>query len=139
MLIEKGNTFVDTIDTKEKYLKKRRYKTKAKLNIYLSIRVPEFDFGRLHEIYKNFPVLEAGKKINLKEIDVDIEDDKAVEVDVEFAVGSEVNVADYDAYAKKISAEINKSIKSTIGDEFKLIKLEIDTSGIRNDKKIYRY
>lgn len=55
MLIEKGNTFVDTIDTKEKYLKKRRYKTKAKLNIYLSIRVPEFDFGRLHEIYKNFP------------------------------------------------------------------------------------
>jgi len=29
MLIEKGNTFVDTIDTKEKYLKKRRYKTKA--------------------------------------------------------------------------------------------------------------
>ena len=97
------------------------------------------DFGRLHEIYKNFPVLEAGKKINLKEVDVDIEDDKAVEVDVEFAVGSEVNVADYDAYAKKISAEINKSIKSTIGDEFKLIKLEIDTSGIRNDKKIYRY
>ena len=55
MLIEKGNTFVDTIDTKEKYLKKRRYKTKAKLNIYLSIRVPEFDFGRLHEIYQNFP------------------------------------------------------------------------------------
>ena len=55
MLIEKGYTFVDTIDTKEKYLKKRRYKTKAKLNIYLSIRVPEFDFGRLHEIYKNFP------------------------------------------------------------------------------------
>ena len=54
MLIEKGNTFVDTIDTKEKYLKKRRYKTKAKLNIYLSIRVPGFDFGRLHEIYKNF-------------------------------------------------------------------------------------
>lgn len=91
------------------------------------------------EIYKNFPVLEAGKKINLKEVDVDIEDDKAVEVDVEFAVGSEVNAADYDAYAKKISAEINKSIKSTIGDEFKLIKLEIDTSGIRNDKKIYRY
>ena len=39
----------------EKYLKKRRYKTKAKLNIYLSIRVPEFDFGRLNEIYKNFP------------------------------------------------------------------------------------
>lgn len=53
------------------------------------------------EIYKNFPVLEAGKKITLKEIDVDIEDDRVVEVDVEFAAGSEVNVANYDAYAKK--------------------------------------
>lgn len=91
------------------------------------------------EIYKNFPVLEAGKKITLKEIDVDIEDDRVVEVDVEFAAGSEVNIANYDAYAKKISAEINNSIKSTIGDNFKLIKLEIDTSGIKNDKKIYRY
>lgn len=91
------------------------------------------------EIYKNFPVLEAGKKINLKEVDVDIEDDKAVEVDVEFAVGSEVNTGSYDVYAQKISAEINRSIKSTIGNDFKLIKLELDTSGIKNDKKIYRY
>ena len=91
------------------------------------------------EIYKNFPVLEAGKKITLKEIDVDIEDDSVEEVDVEFAAGSEVNIANYDAYAKKISAEINNSIKSTIGDNFKLIKLEIDASGIKNDKKIYRY
>ncbi len=91
------------------------------------------------EIYKNFPVLEAGKRIIVKEIDVDIEDDKVVEVDVEFAVGSEVNVGNYDAYAKKISEEINKNIKSTIGDDFKLIKLELDTSGIKNDKKIYRY
>ena len=40
------------------------------------------------EIYKNFPVLEAGKKITLKEIDVDIEDDRVVEVDVEFAASS---------------------------------------------------
>lgn len=91
------------------------------------------------EIYKNFPVLEAGKKIVVKEIEVDIEVDKAVEVDVEFAAGSEVNTENYDGYAKKISEEINKNIKSTIGDEFKLIRLELDTSGIRNDKKIYRY
>ena len=91
------------------------------------------------EIYKNFPVLEAGKKIIIKEIDVDIEDDKAVEVDVEFAVGSEVNTGSYDVYAQKISAEINRSIKSTIGNDFKLIKLELDISGIKNDKKIYRY
>lgn len=55
MLIRRGNDFVDTVDFEEKYLKKRRYITKAKLNVYLSIRVPEFDFGRLHEIYKTFP------------------------------------------------------------------------------------
>ena len=91
------------------------------------------------ELYKNFPVLEAGKNIKIKEIEVDIEDDKAVEVDVEFAAGSEVNTGNYDEYAKKISAQINKSIDSSIGKEFKLIKLEIDTSGIKNDKKIYRY
>ncbi|MDU1912182.1 hypothetical protein [Fusobacterium sp.] len=91
------------------------------------------------EIYKNFPVLEAGKKIIIKEIDVDIEDDKAVEVDVEFAVGSEVNIENYDAYAKQICEEINKNIKTVLGDEFKLIRLELDTSGIKNDKKIYRY
>lgn len=55
MLIRRGNDFVDIVDFEEKYLKKRRYITKAKLNVYLSIRVPEFDFGRLHEIYKTFP------------------------------------------------------------------------------------
>ena len=94
------------------------------------------DFDREEHI---LAVLEAGKKIIIKEIDVDIEDDKAVEVDVEFAVGSEVNTGSYDVYAQKISAEINRSIKSTIGNDFKLIKLELDTSGIKNDKKIYRY
>lgn len=54
MLIRRGNDFVDTVDFEEKYLKKRRYITKAKLNVYLSIRVPEFDFDKLHEIYKTF-------------------------------------------------------------------------------------
>ena len=91
------------------------------------------------ELYKNFPVLEQNKKINVKEIEVDIEHDKAVEVDVEFAMGSEVNTANYDEYAKKISNEIDKAISSNLGNGYKLIKLELDTSGIKNDKKTYRY
>ncbi len=70
------------------------------------------------ELYKNFPVLEQNKKINVKEREVDIEHDKAVEVDVEFA----------------ISYEINKAISSNLGNGYKLIKLELDTSGIKNDK-----
>lgn len=91
------------------------------------------------ELYKNFPVLEQNKRINVEEIEVDIEHDKAVEVDIEFAVGSEVNTVDYDEYAKKISNEINKVISSNLGNGYKLIKLELDTSGIKNDKKTYRY
>ena len=73
------------------------------------------------ELYKNFPVLEQNKRINVEEIEVDIEHDKAVEVDVEFAVGSEVNTANYDEYAKKISNEINKAISSNLGNGYKLI------------------
>lgn len=91
------------------------------------------------ELYKNFPILEQSKRISVEEIDVDIEHDKAVEVDVEFAMGSEINSADYDEYAKKISREINKVINSNLGDGYKLIKLELDTSGIKNDKRVYRY
>lgn len=91
------------------------------------------------ELYKNFPVLEQNKKINVEEIEVDIEHDKAVEVDVEFARGSEVNTANYDEYAKKISKEIDKAITSNLGNGYKLIKLELDTSGIKHDKKTYRY
>lgn len=92
-----------------------------------------------NELYKNFPVLEQNKRIDVEEIEVDIEHDKAVEVDVEFAMGSEVNTANYDKYAKKISNEINKAISSNLGNGYKLIKLELDTSGIKNDKRTYRY
>lgn len=92
-----------------------------------------------NELYKNFPTLEQNKKIDVEEIEIDIEADKSVEVDIEFTLGSEINPADYDAYAKKLSKEINKNIHSTLGKNFKLIKLELDTSGIKNDKKIYRF
>lgn len=110
----------------------------------LSTMVFAGDFDReeailTSELYKNFPVLEQNKKINVKEIEVDIEHDKAVEVDVEFAMSSEVNTANYDEYAKKISNEIDKAISSNLGNGYKLIKLELDTSGIKNDKKTYRY
>ena len=54
-------------------------------------------------------------------------------------MSSEVNTANYDEYAKKISNEINKAISSNLGNGYKLIKLELDTSGIKNDKKTYRY
>ena len=66
---------------------------------------------------------------------MDIEHDKAVEVDVEFAVGSEVNTANYDEYAKKISNEIDKLISSSLGNGYKLIKLQFNTSENKNDKK----
>jgi hypothetical protein len=51
-IIEKGNAFVDTIDHEERYLKHRRHKTKAKFDVYFSIRTPYEQFGQRQDILK---------------------------------------------------------------------------------------
>ncbi|MDO5539699.1 MAG: hypothetical protein Q4F83_06455 [Eubacteriales bacterium] len=43
-LIEKCNGFVDNIDGEKRYLNKRRYVTKAKFDVYFSIRTPAGQF-----------------------------------------------------------------------------------------------
>jgi len=52
-LIVKGTQFVDTIDPEKKYLTKRRHKTKAKFDIYFSIRTPVEQFSERQNILRN--------------------------------------------------------------------------------------
>ena len=90
-------------------------------------------------LYTDFPVLEANKKIDVKEIEVDIEKNGKVEIDVEFARGSQVDTKDYKMYADKIAASVNKILDEMNDKKFTLNKIEIDTSGIKNDKEVFRY
>lgn len=92
-------------------------------------------------LYTDFPVLEANKKIDVKEIEVDIDIEKngKVEIDVEFARGSQVDTKDYKMYADKIAASVNKILDEMNDKKFTLKKIEIDTSGIKNDKEVFRY
>lgn len=52
VIIEKGNHFIQTIDPEQKYISKRRDFEKSKYNVYLSIRMPELDFVKLHDLFK---------------------------------------------------------------------------------------
>lgn len=52
-IIEKGNIFVETVDPQKKYLVRRRYVTKAKLDVYFSIRTPVDQFTERQNILKN--------------------------------------------------------------------------------------
>lgn len=52
-IIEKGNDFVETVDPQKIYLSKRRYVTKAKLDVYFSIRTPVDQFTERQNILKN--------------------------------------------------------------------------------------
>lgn len=90
-------------------------------------------------LYMNMPEMEAGKNIVVEEIEVDIEGDGFVEVDVEFARGSQVDTNNYKMYADKIADSVNEILKDIDNNKFVLGKIEIDTSGIQNDKKIFRY
>lgn len=54
-IIEKGNHFVQTVDPQNKYISKRRDFEKSKYNVFLSIRMPELDFIKLHDLFKNIP------------------------------------------------------------------------------------
>lgn len=51
-IIDECNEFVDTVDNEEKYLTKRRYKTKAKFDVYFSIRTPLEQFRQRREILR---------------------------------------------------------------------------------------
>lgn len=52
-IIEKGNDFVENTDSERRYLSKRRYVTKAKLDVYFSIRTSVEQFTERQNILKN--------------------------------------------------------------------------------------
>lgn len=54
-IIEKSNLFVDDIDQEGRYIKKRRYKTKAKFDVYFSVRTPLEQFVERRNILKSIP------------------------------------------------------------------------------------
>lgn len=52
-IIDKGNYFVDRIDPKKKYLSRRRYITKAKFDVYFSVRTSAEQFTERQNILRN--------------------------------------------------------------------------------------
>lgn len=54
-MIDEINTFVENIDSEERYLRKRRHKTKAKFDVYFSIRTPLEQFVERRNILKSIP------------------------------------------------------------------------------------
>jgi len=54
-IISECNTFVERIDPQKKYLHQRRYITKAKFDVYFSIRTPLGQFVERQDILKNVP------------------------------------------------------------------------------------
>ena len=52
-IINKGGVFVDSIDPEQRYLKKRRYATKAKFDVYFSVRTPIDQFIERRNILKD--------------------------------------------------------------------------------------
>lgn len=54
-VIDRGNVFVDTIASENKYLKHRRDITKAKLDVFFSVRNPAEQFTQRQDILKNIP------------------------------------------------------------------------------------
>ena len=49
------DTFVDNVDNQKKYLNKRRYITKAKFDVYFSIRTSAEQFVERQNILKSVP------------------------------------------------------------------------------------
>lgn len=52
-IIRKGNDFIDSIDPEKRYLSKRRYITKAKFDVYFSVRTAATQFVERQDILKN--------------------------------------------------------------------------------------
>ncbi len=51
-IIQQGNQFVDTVDVEKRYLTQRRYITKAKFDVYFSIRTSATQFHERQDIIK---------------------------------------------------------------------------------------
>ena len=54
-IISKCNSFVDCVDEQKRYLNKRRYVTKAKFDVYFSIRTSAEQFNERRNILKSVP------------------------------------------------------------------------------------
>ena len=54
-IINRGNTFVDSVDPEKRYLTKRRYITKAKFDVYFSVRTAAEQFVERQNILKDIP------------------------------------------------------------------------------------
>ena len=54
-IISKCNMFVDGVDEQKRYLNKRRYITKAKFDVYFSIRTSAEQFNERRDILKSVP------------------------------------------------------------------------------------
>lgn len=52
-IVEKGNNFVETVDPEKRYLTKRRYVTKSKLDVYFSVRTSIEQFTERQSILKS--------------------------------------------------------------------------------------
>lgn len=52
-IIQKSENFVDSVDEEQRYLKKRRYITKAKFDVYFSVRTAADQFVERQNILKN--------------------------------------------------------------------------------------
>lgn len=52
---KKGNAFVDSVDPDKRYLSKRRYITKAKFDVYFSVRTAAEQFVERQNLLKNIP------------------------------------------------------------------------------------
>lgn len=52
-IIQKSENFVDSVDEEQRYLKKRRYITKAKFDVYFSVRTAADQFLERQNILKN--------------------------------------------------------------------------------------
>lgn len=52
-IINKGNIFVDEIDSEKRYLNRRRYITKAKFDVYFSVRTSVEQFTERQNILRN--------------------------------------------------------------------------------------
>ena len=54
-IIKQGNTFVDSVDPDKRYLSKRRYITKAKFDVYFSVRTAAEQFVERQNLLKSVP------------------------------------------------------------------------------------
>lgn len=54
-IISNCNQFVENVDNQKKYLNKRRYITKAKFDVYFSVRTAAEQFVERQNILKNIP------------------------------------------------------------------------------------